>query len=149
MSEAREDERLYGTVGAEHLQTDAATVYETDIEPWHEPSPDLRIEIEEFDVHPARYHLPDADRLLEWVDEWACDMGDVDEFFGDRLRAVVAVDEVKQAAEALLDAVAAHMTYRMAKNHLRSLWVTWDEHGEPLLDGEPMYVKSANAGGES
>lgn len=33
------------------------------------------------------------------------------------------------------------INYRMAKTHLRSLWVTWDDNGQPLLDGEPMYVK--------
>lgn len=142
---AERSERLYGTVGAEEMYLDPAEVYESDIEPWHEPSTEARIEVEEHDVHPPRYHLPTVDCLLEWVSEWACDMGEVGEGYVDHMEAAIAGEDVQQAADALLDLIAARIPYRMANKHLRSLWVTWDENGEPLLDGEPMYRPAAEA----
>lgn len=131
-------DRLYGLQGAEELHGTPEEVYELEIDPNYEPNPDQRVEIEEFDIHPPRYHLPDVERLLEWIAEWTEEMGEVSEGFN--IDSVITKAEVKSAAEVLLDSIAERITYRMANNHLRSLWVTWDAKGEPMLDGEPMYT---------
>lgn len=130
-------DRLYGLQGAEELHRTPEGVYEAEIEPHYEPDSDQRVEIEEFDVHPPRHHLPDTELLLEWISEWAEEMGEVSEGFN--IDDAIASAEVKSIADALLDSIGERITYRMANNHLRSLWVTWNDRSEPMLDGEPMY----------
>lgn len=139
--------RLYGTVGAETMHVTPESVYESEIEPWHEDplTPGKRVEIEEWDVHPPRHHMPCAAALLDWISEWTAENGEVDEYFD--LDDVVKRDEVRQGAEFLLDCIANKVRYRMARTHLRSLWVTWNDAGEPLLNGEPMYVKAEHSDG--
>lgn len=140
-------DRLYGTRGAETMHVDPASVYESEIEPWRDDplTPGKRVEIEEWDVHPPQDHMPGAATLLDWLSEWTAENGEVDEYYD--LDDVIKMDGVKQAAQFLLDYIATKVNYRMARTQLRSLWVTWDEHGQPLLDGEPMYVKSAHIDG--
>lgn len=130
--------RLYGLVGAERLHDDPATVFDSEIEDQFDPMPE-RIEIEEWSVTPQRNHLPAADTLLEWVAEWTVENALVDEVWSDHIYDGVALPDVVAATEALLDLLASKNQYRMADKHLRSLWVTFDEGGEPLLDGEPMF----------
>lgn len=139
--------RLYGTVGAEELFIDPETAYESQVEPWRDDplTPGKRVEIEEWDVHPTRYHMPTADALLDWIAEWTVENGEVGEGF--EIDSATGAADVKAAAETLLDLMASKVTYTMARTHLRSLWVTWTDDGEPLLDGEPMYVKAAHIDG--
>ena len=49
--------------------------------------------------------------------------------------------EVQAAAAALLDAIAATIYWRMADRKLRDLHVTGTPD-DPLIDGEPVWVKS-------
>lgn len=127
-------DRLYGLPGAEYLDTDPSSVYETHIEPYDAPGPDTKVEIEEWSVHPPLYHLPSAPALIEWLEDWVAENGEISEDFE------VHFDSpgVRWAADTLLKAAAQQITWRMANEKLASHWVTWDEFG-PLLDGEPMY----------
>jgi hypothetical protein len=143
VSSAENGERrhLYGTVGAETLWFTPAEVYEHDIAPWltEIPPKDGKREIEEHDVHPPQEHLPSATMLLDWLAEWAAEQGELDETGSERFDEATGVEDVKVAAQALIDLIASKVDYRMAKNRLRSLWLTWDADGHPLLDGERLY----------
>ena len=139
----RDETRLYGVPGAEHLHFDPAACYETDIECWvdeHDRRPRL---IEEWSVKDCTDHLPAADDLLLWMVEWTGDHGELDEDGFGAFENASKKDDVVAAAEALRTLLASKVGYRMADQHLRTLTVTWDDQGEPLLDGEPMYVKAA------
>lgn len=138
------EQRLYCTPGAEECYFDPAGSYESQIEPWLEPGDRERREIEEWSVLDPSEHVPPIDTLLDWLTEWIADNGMIDENGYDQWLEAARTPEVCQAADALLTAIASTIKYRMADKHLRSLWVTWDEAGEPLLDGEPMYVKAAS-----
>lgn len=133
------EQRLYGLPHAEVLYFEPNSVYESEIEDQAEDYPD-RVEIEEWSVHPPEYHLPKADDIIDWMTLWAAENGEGDEAQYDQWQAVGTPPDVLAAAEALRTVVASKIEYRMANEHLRSLWVTWTEDGEPLLDGEPMYV---------
>lgn len=128
-------ERLYGLPGAEYMDTDPASVYESYIEPYDKPEPGARIEIEEWSVHPSRYHLPSAPAVIEWLEEWVHENGEI---VGD-FEVSFDTPSLRWAAETLLNGAAREITWRMANEKLASHWVTWDEDGDPLLDGEPMY----------
>lgn len=130
--------RLYGLVGAEHLYTDPATVYESEVEDQMDPLPD-RIEIEEWSVAPQRSHLIDAGSLLEHIHETACDNSDTDEGWCDHMADAVAKPDVIAATESLLDLIASKNQYLMADRLVATHVLTFDANGEPLYDGEPMY----------
>jgi hypothetical protein len=95
------------------------------------------MEIEEFSVHPARYHFPRVDWVTEWIGEWVAENGMVAEGF-DADEAVD--DEVRAAFDAALDLWAGKVRYSMANELLATHTVTLDADGEPLLDGAPMYI---------
>ena len=136
---------LYGLVGAERLFFDPAEVYENDVEPLMEPS-EKGVEIEEWSTHAPTYHLPHPDHLLEWIGEWTADCGEVDEGWHDGYEKAAKSASIRAAAELLIAEIGAAMDYRMANKHLRSLLLTWDEAGEPLIDGKPLYVRNEHVG---
>lgn len=136
------NERLYGLPGAEHMYFDEAEVYETDIEPYldgHDRRPRI---IEEWTVHPPTVHLPKAEHIVESVIEWACDNAEVDEGWSDK--APEPTDpKMLAAAEALREAIAEKVTYRMANKKVAEHVVTWadddEDMSEPLIGGERLY----------
>lgn len=136
---ASEARRLYGVPDAEHLFDDPAGAYELQVEPYadeHDRRPRV---IEEWTVHPPHYHLPSTHRVIEWLHEWASDQGELTEDASDHLERSIEHADVHAAAEALLDAVAARMTYWMADRRVAEHTITWDDSGKPLLDGERLY----------
>lgn len=137
-------DRLYGEPGAEHMCFDPAEVYENlDIEA--PLTPDYTIEIEEWSVSPPTHHMPSAERALEYIVEWTGENGQIDEDANDQWIAASAEPDVVAMMQAALDLLASKVTYRMADKLLRTLTVTFAETGEPLLDGEPLYVKAAGS----
>lgn len=137
---------LYGLVDAERLFFDPAEVYECDIEPVMDQRAE-GVEIEEWSTHEPDHHLPTAEHLLEWMGEWTADCGEVDEGWHDKFNDIAKTEPVLAAAETLRAAIAGPMNYRMAKDRLRTLLLTWDENGEPLIDGGPLYVPVEAQGG--
>lgn len=140
--EQKAPDRLYGLPHAEVMYDDPATVWELELEP--NVDTDGETTIEEWTVHEPGYHLPSVDRLLEWIEEWTLDMGEVSEDWrmpGDH-------PDVQAAARALLDAIAGAVDYRMAKDMVdvhRLAWSDLNDGGEGTvtLDGEPLYGKRA------
>lgn len=131
-------ERLYGVPDAEHLHFDIATAYELQVEPGLDVHDRCPAVIEEFTVHPPERHLPTADRILEWIIEQTCEDGDVSEEYAERLADIDAIGVVEHFRSSL----ASLVTYRMADKRVAEHQITWDELGEPLVDGEPMYRRS-------
>jgi hypothetical protein len=131
-----DEQRLYGLPFAEVMHFDAATVYEQ-VECDGASFP---ITIEEWSVHPPIYHVPSANRILDWLTEWIADNGEVFEDSYDQFEAATKKPDVVAAVENLRSVLASKITFRMAAHHLRDLVVTLDEADEPLLDGKPMYV---------
>jgi hypothetical protein len=141
-----DDVRLWGLPGAEYMHFDYGSLYESEIEPYGEfdpPKPDTKVEIEEWSVKPARDHMPSSLGVVEWLQEWVEENGEIAGDFDITFDFLA----VRKAADALLDEAARHVTWRMADKKLATHWVTWDEQGEPLLDGEPMYVKAPYSDG--
>lgn len=136
--------RLYGSEDAEVLFFDIADVYETDIEPWVDEHDRRPRTIEEYTVHPAEYHLPAADDIVEHVIEWIAD-NDVTEGVFDGWETASKHEDVQQAFRDALNLLASKVTGRMADKLVATHTITWDDHGAPLVDGEPLYRKSADA----
>lgn len=125
-------DRLYGLPGAEQLRFDIAEVYETEIDAYFDDPDRREWTVEEWTVAPARSHMVDVEGLLEWVDEWAAECGEISEGFG----LPVKDADVVAAAEALLDLIASKVTWRMADRLVATHTITWDADNEPLLDGD-------------
>lgn len=135
--------RLFGVPHAETLYTSVADAYECQVEPWaddHDRRPRI---IEEWTVCEPISHLPSAASIAEQVFENACD--DAPDGYFDAGAHVWREDDVQAAAEALRQAIAGHITYRVADTRVAEHQITWDEQGEPLVDGEPMYVPARQA----
>jgi hypothetical protein len=137
------DTRLYGFEYDEYLQTDPVTVYEN----WwddndHDDKPES-LEIVEWSTVDLNTQITPAHLILERLAE---NIGD--EFgygeAGEAADKACQHPEVIEACERLRSTIAAHFTgWFAADKKLRVLTVTWDDNGQPLLDGEPMYVKAA------
>jgi hypothetical protein len=143
--------KFYGLPGAERMEDDPAYVYESEIDPMVDDGDEegMSWEIEEWSAESISSELPRPGWLLETIHERICDDLCWDEcpldWFDNHPDAVAAEKDFLAALAALID----KRGIRQAKKRLRTLIVTWDENGEPLLDGEPMYRASALAKGET
>jgi hypothetical protein len=143
---------LYGVPGAEELHDDPAACFEADIEPWWEDGDHMvdAWQIEEWTSLPARTHLPTTDWIIDHVTEWLADNGDITEPGMDSWERHAKAPDVVDALDAWLDRWASRVGYLYADRHVRTLTVTRDPDGQPLLDGEPMYQPAATTeGGDS
>lgn len=135
------EQRLYGVPGAEEMYFDPYSCYESDIDGNFDVlNPQQSFVLEEWSVHPPEYHLPTADRILEWIDEYASD-NEVTEGWSDNFP--LCDELVVEHTNSLIRLIASNITFRMADEKIAEHIVTWrdDEEHTPLLDGELMYVK--------
>jgi hypothetical protein len=138
-----EARRLYGLRRDEYLQTDPAVVYERWLDDRYEaPGPDeTPLEIIEWSCVDLNTQITAADYILERIAE---DIGDECGYgeAGEAASKACHHPDVVEACEAMRAEIAAKFTgWLTADSELRTLIVTWDADGEPLLDGEPMYRK--------
>ncbi len=138
-------QRLFGLPHDEELWTNIADVWETGIEPngeW-EDEPDRSWEIEEWTVHPPRYHLPTVDKTAEWLIEWigedVAENGMACEAWHDSYDRVVGPDCVWSLVGRILNDIAQTVTYRMANEKAAVHTLTLDADRQPLVNGEPLY----------
>lgn len=137
----KEDERLWGTPGAEYMQSDAAAAYETEIDPWVDEEDRRPRVLEEWTVESDEdilRRVRDADTIIDSIHEAFCDDYGAET---DPLEGIEKDPEALAAAEALRRVIAKKATgWRWAKEKIADHLITWDAAGEPLLDGEPLYV---------
>lgn len=132
---------LYGLEGAERMYLDPAEVYESEIDPDVEIGIAGSRTIYEWSVHPPIYHVPSAVDIVERLTYSIVEDGEIEEPCSDEWESRAKDPGVLAAAEALRVVLANTITSRMADKILRTLTITWGEDGEPLIDGEPLYVK--------
>lgn len=133
-------QRLYGLRGAEVMYFDPAGVYESEIEPWPHTR-EFPITIEEWSVREPISHVPSAFDILTWIIDTVADDGEYSEVGYDQWETKAQEPDVVAAIEAARTVLASKITFRMADKLLVEHLLTWDDEGEPLYDGEPMYVK--------
>jgi len=143
-------ENLFGLPEAENLYSDPAAAYEQWVDDayWDPDDPKTlheRLEnltIEEWTAVPASDFVPSSYWLMERCSD--CVYDECNEGIADILRDVDADMEVRAAFTAARDLYAAKIgsRHQMADKMVATHIVTWDEDGEPLLDGEPMYRKA-------
>lgn len=138
-------EFLYGLDGDEDLRTSPQEVYEdrecdycfedVPVDQWE------LMEIEEWTAKPLGAFLPSGRRVVEMLCE-ALYEDEVSESAEDSIGRAESSAEAHAAFDVALAVLASKLTgWWQAEKLVRTLTVTWDENGEPLLDGEPMYVK--------
>lgn len=135
-----DDVKLYGVMEAEVMYLDPASVYETDYEPWLDEHDRRPLTIEEWSAIPAAGQLMAVDSILGHIIEMSCE--EWGEGGIDKAERAAQDPEVVAAFEAARAVLASKVDYWLADKRLRTLTVTWDDAGNPLLDGEPMYVKA-------
>lgn len=137
-----DDERpLYGLDFDEYLHDDPESVYELWADDRDVDDRPERLEIIEWSVVTMGTFLPDADRVIDRVMSRLEDEPIFEEGYEAILQA--ADDDVRAAFKSAVDLWSSKIHgWRQADKELRRLIVTWNEQGEPLLDGEPMYVKA-------
>lgn len=124
-----EEQRLFGKNGDEHMHFDPESVLDS--------CDGDEVEIEEWEVYPPRHHLPPAEHLLEWIAESDYD---VTEEWWESASDAVAHDDVKAAAETLLDLIASNITYRMASKRVAIHKYRWVPAEEPAYEGDGEWV---------
>ena len=129
------DDRLFGTVGAEHLRNDPYDVWD---EWWsyQEDGTNPHLTVEEWTTRPQGEQLPSASDLLEAI-SYACEVSETDEGWHESLSDALSDPGVVALAGLLLDAVAERITYRMA-GELVATHVIEIVDGELLYNGNPL-----------
>jgi hypothetical protein len=131
-----ETKHLFGTEGAEELYDEIATVFESEIEPNLLDDNLGEILIEEWSTYPVTHHLPRAERIVEWILDWAMDNGEVNE----QWMFPISDPDILAAAEKLREQIGEKTPYLMADQKVGEHKITGTADA-PLLNGEPMYVK--------
>lgn len=135
--------RLFGLPGSEHLETDLGSAYEMHVEPYDDEHDRRPVVIEEWSVLPAGSTFRAADSIVDWLCEDAGD--DAPEGWYDSIAHLDRDPVVLAAAEALRAALIARATpYWIADKRVAEHTITWDDEGEPLVDGERLYRTSQN-----
>lgn len=138
-SQDAEEMRLWGTPGAERMELEAASAYESQIDGFDGSDDPKEWVLEEWSVAPRGSSVPVASSILEWMVESAAD--ELVEGGWEDLEDIARRPEVIAAAETLRQAMASRVRFWMADDLLATHSVTFDDAGEPLLDGEPMYER--------
>lgn len=140
---ATNDVMLYGHPGAEVMHLDAATVWEVEYEPYlDEDNINAERLIEEWTSTPAGEAAPRTDWIIEWVIDTILDETGADD--GEPITQAGKDPEVIAAFEHARSVLSSKITYRMAEKKVRTMKLTFDAEGEPLLDGEPLYKKAVS-----
>lgn len=140
-SERKTVDRLYGVPGAEDLHTDIGAAYESQIDPWVDEQDRRPQVIEEWTALPAGSTFRSAASIVDWLCEDAGD--DAPEGWYDSIAHLDRDPVVLAAAEALRAALIERATpYWIADKRVAEHAVTWDDDGEPLVDGERLYMPS-------
>lgn len=140
MSAEPTDDRLYGIPDAEHMHFHLADAYENQIDPYVDEHDRRPQQIEEWTSVSVGASLPSADYLIELAGEMAVDDLTEDGWYD--IENAGKHPEVLAAFIAALDLWASKTKYRMADKLIRTWEITWDDNGEPLADGEPIYRKA-------
>jgi hypothetical protein len=135
------DIHLYGIDGWENLYTDLSTAVEHWIDDccWPEDDPVTQVVVfTEWDTVPIRNHMPDVDRVLEYIHEYTCENGCVDEGFCDKMEGATRGPDVVAAMDAVLDLIGSKNPYRMADDVVRTIGVrvTWTDTDNKIADWE-------------
>ena len=136
-----EPDRLFGIPGAEQLHLDLVSCYESDVDPWVDEPEHAPKVIEEWTVRPVVDHVPKAEVIIDEILEWIGEAGELDEYGFEAFSDACHGDDVKEAVEAVRVLIGSKVRYRMAEKLVAEHKVTWTADGEPLIDGEPLYVK--------
>lgn len=136
-------DNLFGRPDDEWLQNDLATVYENydcDVEPEHRTP----FVIVEWSAKPIGEHVQSVGHILEHLYDCLCDDDIILDPHTDRVEKVFADPDV-EASFAVARAVLVNKLnatgWRNADREVKRHHITWDEAGEPLVDGEPLYRK--------
>ena len=136
---------LYGYEGAEQLNDDPEDVAEY---LWDSAADEFEgpFLVEKWTVAPARKHLPESWRVLDFIAEWTSENGEVDEGFDDHMADLLHRPGVVAQVEAMLDFIAARIGYRMA-DQLVDTQMWWRRDGK-FVRQEPTGLCSAHRDGE-
>lgn len=98
------------------MHLDIESVHDSEIDPEWREGDDRLFTVEEWSTRPPLAEVPSADRIAEWVAEWACD--EVTEDGAEQFYVAAKAEDVLAAAEALRVALASHVSYLMAETLL-------------------------------
>lgn len=135
---------LFCQDGDEYLDDDIAAVWERiydDLpEPAdREPGDPVQWEIQEWTSTPLGSFLTSTDRILERIEEDLYD--ETGEAAQATIENAVGKPEVVAAFEYARALLARHLSgFSMADRHIATHIITLDEHDQPLVNGEPMYI---------
>lgn len=138
---------LFGLPDDEWLQNDLATVYENwecDVDPEHRTP----FVIVEWSAKPIGEFVQSADHIIERLYDWLADDDvalDRNTESIDRAFADPGVLIAFEAARAVLVRRLNMTGWRNADREVKRHHITWDEAGQPLVDGEPLYIKSCSS----
>jgi hypothetical protein len=143
MTETMNDILLYTTKGGEIAYGSIAECYEAEIEP-HGGEITTPQTIEAYTSKLAVGGFPDRQELLDHITTLYAEDEESPDDDGATVEIIRGSEAVQVAIDALLDACKASVTYRWCSELVTSFTVTWDDQGEPLIDGALLYGRSAD-----
>ena len=134
---------LFAQAGAEYLESDIGALWDRiwdDLDPaYPEEGDTAQWEILEWSARPLGTMLTPTWRTLERISEDLYD--EVNEYGMEHVDAAIAKTEVIAAFDYARALLARHLSgFSMADRHIATHIITLDEHDQPLVNGEPMYI---------
>jgi hypothetical protein len=135
-------ETMFGLPGAEHVQLDPVSVFESQIDPYIGDDTKGPWTIEEWAMKPITFGNWAAQNAAEAAVESLYD--EIDETAAEQLYQAAKTDDVLAAFQKALDLLASKTGYMMCDKKIAEHTLTLDADGEPLLNGERMYPGSTS-----
>lgn len=132
---------LYGVQHAERLYTDPYDVWEHDIEPWADyvDTKHRNWIIEEWTARKAAEFTISPEFVAQHVADYCADEMGAEEAFGEWSDAAKH-PRVIAAFRRAIGYMANEVNYLIAGEKIDTHTITIDTHGQPLLNGEPMFT---------
>lgn len=134
-----DDRHLFGVHAAEHMHFDIASVVDGVMDDFCDLYPARPFTVEEWTTTTPEVWLPSAESVLEWMVERAADEL-IDEDCFDAYDRASKSEDVRAAMQSVIVLLTSKVGYRMAEKCIATHQVTFDEAGNPLVDGAPLYA---------
>lgn len=149
MAEQKQD-RLWGVPGAEDMQFEAESAYESQIDGYYDGGEDDLLDqthyLEEWSVEAVIDSFPSAVTLREYMAEFIAERavdGHGGEDYYEAVETAFNVPEVEQYLQMALEHAAGNITYRCADKLIATHAITYakreDGGIDVFMDGKPFY----------
>lgn len=125
---------LFCVVGRDYYSFDMGAAVERHVESCFVEQSPYTLMIEEWATYPPSHHLPTTECILDFIFDWVCENGEIDEGLTDEWEQACADGMAKSMVEATKRSICYKVNSRMAK------WVIKTHTVQIVVDSEGELV---------